>query len=98
MSSKPFWVESISGAAALEVDADGSGKHGITWFKAVPMQFTKADGAESFNEVMEKLDTTATNQIEVRNTFQENMTAGERLLIELDENGIGNIIVWECDN
>ena len=95
--SQVISVVSVTGCPARVKDAAGSGKDGIYYFEAIPEQYVKAEESDAYDEIASSLPDDPKQRIKVRNNFTIPMVAGEKLEIVLDENGIGKMIVWPCE-
>ena len=47
---EPIWVEAVTTATAIELDADGNGRHGVHYFEALPIVSSSSAG---FDEIAE---------------------------------------------
>ena len=92
----PIDVISVTTAQAKDVDHYGAGKDRCHTFLASPVEYTVPSALLPTEHQAETLSD-AEHRIEVRNTFDEPMTIGQKLTIMLDADGIGVILVWKCD-
>lgn len=91
----PINVISATSATGKQVGAGTGGTDIVHLFKANVIEYA-ADPSDADQNLAETR-TDADLQINVRNHFLDGMTIGEKLVVMLGPDGIGVILVWECE-
>lgn len=95
--NRPFWAKSVSEADALEVvTPDGGDPYEIVHiFEAIPSYDQPTEGQPNKLE-RRTLANEANRRWKVKNSFSENMTIGQRIFLLPTDDGLCEILIWEC--
>lgn len=92
----PFWAESVTTAAAMEIDTP-SGSDTVHIFEALPRYDEPIDGQPNKLKRTTVADTPE-QRVRVKHGFKNDaMPIGDYIYVMPSVDGLCEILIWECD-